>query len=278
MNTTVISEQAGDVFKKLHLSWSNFLGYLPILIGGIICFVITFFLANFISKITVKYAFRRSKDGLIANFMGKVIWAVILVIGTVLALGILGLGTISNKILAGAGITTFVVGFALKDIGENFLSGIILAFSRPYHVGNLIECDGTRGIVKSMTMRETTVEGENGKIIMIPNSSIIKNPLIRYINDDNNMRHEFSISVDTAHLKEAMHQIRKTVSSFDYVLKGKEKPVKVIIDSLKGDKVKLLVIFWFDKSTFKGSRSDSKSEIMFAVFNALDKADFKFSE
>lgn len=264
------------ILKNFHLSWSAFLDSLPAILGGIICFIITILLANFFSRIASKYALRRSKDSLVANFIGKIIWSVIFILGTVLALGILGLGTISNKILAGAGITTFVIGFALKDIGENFLAGLILAFSRPYRVGNLIECTGVKGVVKDMTMRQTTVEAENGKIIMIPNSNILNNPLTKYINDDNNLHQEFAISVDTAVAKEAVKLIETTIHSFNAV-NSKTKPVKVVVDSLDDDKIKLRVIFWLDGTTFKGSRSDTRSEIMFAVFDALNKAGYKYS-
>jgi small-conductance mechanosensitive channel len=49
----------------------------------------------------------------------------------VICLGIIGFDDVTNKILAGAGLTTFIIGFALKDIGENFLAGILMAFQRP---------------------------------------------------------------------------------------------------------------------------------------------------
>lgn len=264
-------------FKTFHLSWNTFISYVPAILGAIICFIATLLLAGFFSKLTSKYALKRSKDSLIANFIGKIAWSAIFILGTVLALGILGLGTISDKILAGAGITTFIVGFALKDIGENFLSGLILAFGRPYRVGNLIECSGVKGIVKDMTMRQTTVEAENGKLILIPNSLILKNPLIKYINDDNNLRQEFTINMDKTKAQEATKLIKNVINSFDSVLKNKDKHVKVIVDSLAAEKVKLLVIYWFDVEKFRGSRSDTRSEIMLAVMNQLNLAGYQYS-
>ncbi|MES2516074.1 MAG: mechanosensitive ion channel family protein [Bacteroidota bacterium] len=265
------------ILKNFHLSWDNFIQYLPALLGGIVCFALTIILANFFSKIASNYSLKRSKDSLVANFVGKIIWAIIFILGTVLALGILGLGTISDKILAGAGITTFVVGFALKDIGENFLAGLILAFSRPYRVGNLIECEKVKGVVQSMTLRQTTIEAENGKIILVPNSMIIKNPLIKYQNDDNNLRQEFSLNIESKNVKQAEKIIKETLESFDYVLKSEDKPVKVIVDSLTGGNIKLLVIFWFGINKFKGSKSGSKSDILMAVFDSLEKEGIKYS-
>lgn len=190
------------MLDNFNLSWDNFLLYLPALLGGTLCITLTIILAKFFSKISSNYSLKRSKDGLIANFIGKLIWSLIFIFGAVLTLGILGLGAVSNKILAGAGITTFVVGFALKDIGENFLSGIIVAFSRPYHIGSFIECANVKGIVESMTMRQTRVETADGKLIMIPNSMILKNPLIKYWNDDDNLQQEFNLSVDSTCVSE----------------------------------------------------------------------------
>jgi small conductance mechanosensitive channel len=191
-------------------------------------------------------------------------------------LGILGLGTISNKILAGAGITTFIIGFALKDIGENFLSGLILAFSRPYRVGSLIECLEVKGVVRNMTLRQTTVESDDGKIILVPNAMIIKNPLARYKTADN-LSQQFSLSVKVTHSRNAINIIRDAVHSFDHVLQTPEKPVKVIVDSLNSNNVKLSVVFWFDTKKFNTSFSEKKSEIMLKVFETLSKNEIEFS-
>lgn len=267
----------GSVFNNFNHFFRNFTSYVPAILGGIICIVATLFLANFLSKLISRYSLRRTKDPLISNFIGKIMWAVVFVLGAVFALGILGLGTISNKILAGAGLTTFIVGFALKDIGENFLSGLILAFSRPYRVGNLIECEDVKGIVKDMTMRQTTVEAENGKIVLIPNSMILKNPLIKYAHDDNNLRQEFMVNVAISQMHESISLIREVVSSFQFVTNTDKKPVKVVIDSLNSDKVKLRVIFWYDLTAFKGSRSGSKTDIMMKVFEQLKEHEIAFS-
>jgi hypothetical protein len=44
----------------------------------------------------------------------------------------IGFDDVTNK--TGAGLTTFIIGFALKDIGENFLAGILMAFQRPFQL------------------------------------------------------------------------------------------------------------------------------------------------
>jgi small conductance mechanosensitive channel len=264
--------------KHFDLSLDTYLNYLPALMGGILVFIITLILANFFSKVISKYSLKRTKDSLIANFIGKIIWAVVFILGTVFTLGILGLGTISNKILAGAGITTFIVGFALKDIGENFLAGLILAFSRPYKVNSLIECVGIKGIVKDMTLRQTTVEAEDGRIILIPNSKMISNPLIKYSNNRNtDLRQEFFIHVEQEKAREASDLITETIASYDHILKIPEKPIRVTVDSLYENKVKLLAVFWFDTQKLEEPEAKTKSEIIYSVMETLEKNAIKFS-
>ena len=255
----------------------RFAYYAPSIFGAIIFFALFLVVARLLSRLGTRYALRRTRDGLIASFIGKIIYFVFFIVGCVVALALLGLGTVSNKILAGAGITTFVIGFALKDIGENFLAGLILAFSRPYREGSLIECHGIKGIVRSMTMRQTTVEVENGRLVLIPNSAIIKEPLTKFQDSDLDMRQEFSLSVEPQHLRQAMDLINESISKFSFVHRHRHKAVRVILDSLSGDRAKLTVIFWFDTSKFEGSRSETKSEIILQVLDDLKNAGINYS-
>ena len=58
---------------------------------------------------------------------------------TLLFLYIIGLRDIAGSILGAASLSAFVIGFALKDIGENFLAGVIMAFDRPFRLGDTIK-------------------------------------------------------------------------------------------------------------------------------------------
>jgi small conductance mechanosensitive channel len=267
-------ERIIDSFTSL---FPTVLDYAPQIVGAVLCFTATLFLAKFLSRLASRFSMRRTEDRLIATFIGRILWSIVFIIGCVIVLGILGLGSVSNKILAGAGLTTFVVGFALKDIGENFLAGVILAFGRPYREGSLIECDGIKGTVRSMSLRQTTVEVENGRIVIMPNSSLIKDPVTKYLHSDLDMRQEFKMTTEPEKARKAVDIVKQTITSTEYVLNNEKKPVKVIVDSLKKDKVKLNVSFWIDTKKLEGSKAVTKSEIMLKVFDRLDKEGVKFS-
>jgi small-conductance mechanosensitive channel len=90
---------------------------------------------------------------------------------------------------------TFIIGFTFKDIGENFLSGILMAFKSPFRIGDLVQTGDITGYVTSLSLRETTLKSLDGKDVFIPNSTILKEPLSNFT-IDGFLRYEFVIGVD----------------------------------------------------------------------------------
>src|SRR5690606_12848659 len=130
-------------------------------------------------------------------------------------LRILGFSDLTSNILAGAGILTFIVGFAFKDIGENFLAGILLAFKSPFKINDLIETENIIGYVVDLTIRETRIKTLDGKDVFIPNGQIIKNPLFNYT-IDGFLRYEFIIGLDyESNTKKAINLILETVKKIE---------------------------------------------------------------
>ena len=79
-----------------------------------------YFLANLLQKFLRKRLLVRMDDPLLANFLSVVFRLIIILLGFLLVFRIIGLTGLVSGLLAGAGITAFVIGFALKDIGEKF--------------------------------------------------------------------------------------------------------------------------------------------------------------
>ncbi|WP_181885215.1 mechanosensitive ion channel domain-containing protein [Pontibacter diazotrophicus] len=93
-------------------------------------------------------------------------WAVI-IIGLLLVLQTLGLSGVASGLLASAGLSAVVIGFAFKDIAENFLAGLILAFNRPFEINDTIEVDETIGKVKALHLRTTHIRTFDSKDVFI---------------------------------------------------------------------------------------------------------------
>ena len=208
----------------LNSYWETFLYLLPKIAIAVIVFIIILIIASKISQLVRKAASLRMDDPLIVNFLGRITRWSLIVSGLILCMFLLGLGGIAGGLIAGAGVSAIIIGFAFKDIGENFLAGIILAFSRPYNIGDKVETGSTYGIVRALDLRNTHIKTFDGKDVYVPNAMVLKNPLINYTRDGF-LRYEFLVGIDyDDNIQHAIEVILKAVSSVEGVLAGDKAP------------------------------------------------------
>lgn len=234
-------------------------------IGFILLFVVVgFIISNFIKRKIRSRLVKKSPNHITASFISQIISFTLKTIVVLVTLYLLGLNSFTNKILAGAGLLTFVIGFALKDIGENFLAGIILAFKSPFRLDDLIKVNDIEGFVKDISIRETLIKTPDGKDVFLPNSIILKNPLFNYT-IDGFLRYEFMVGIAYENNpSEALKVILEKVNNVEGVLKGDRKP-GITIDELATNSINIRVMFWVD--TFKTSKRSVHQSIRSKVMN-----------
>lgn len=257
-----------DNFKAMLLkSWQNLYQSMPSIVFSIIVFVIGIFVIRKLKSLAYTYIDKRSKDPLVSDFLVNVVALILTIFLLIISLSILGFGEMTDKILAGAGISTFIIGFAMKDIGENFLSGIVMAFKRPFRIGDLIEINGFKGKVTNMSLRETLIKTLDGKEVFIPNGLIAKNGLTNYTLDDL-LRTDFIIGLDyNDDTEDALDIIEAILKNFEGVLQNPE-PIAVI-DELATSTVNVRVSYWYMTNDIKVPGAKLKSNIMLKVFKTL---------
>lgn len=124
---------------------------------------------------------RLTHDLDLARFLAKAGSISIYSIFGVTVLGTLGVDT--NPIIAGIGVTGFTVGFALKEIATNFLSGVLLVFNKPFRKGQYLKVMGTaaglhmEGVVESIDARYVLLRKDTG-LLMIPSVMVYTNPIL----------------------------------------------------------------------------------------------------
>lgn len=262
-----MTEQFQNFKNILHKSWINFYEAMPSIVLAILVFGIGLLIIRKLKNSAYNFIDKRSNDPLVSDFLVNVVSLILTIFLLVISLSILGFGEITDKILAGAGITTFIIGFALKDIGENFLSGIIMAFKRPFRIGDLIEINGFKGKVTNMSLRETLIKTLDGKEVFIPNGLIAKNGLVNYTLDDLLQTH-FIIGLDyNDETQEALNIIEEILNTEPNVLKHPE-PL-VVIDELATSTVNVKVSYWYMTNNIKVPGAKLKSNIMLKVFKSL---------
>ena len=232
-------------FQKIFSDYIEQIGvFIPNLIAGLVLLILAIILGKIVYRIIVKTTKKRWKQNILSNFLAEVVKWVFYLIGLISALNVMGFSGVTNTIFAGAGVSAIVIGFAFKDIGENFLAGIILAFKRPFEIGDIIEIQGDKGTVKDLDLRSTHLRNSEGKDIYIPNSSIIKNTLVNFTKDGY-LRVNFLIGIapecDIEHTREL---IMNYLNSNDAVLKSPAS--NVVVNDLGEFTVDLKVLFWID--------------------------------
>lgn len=222
---------------------------IPNIITGIIILIMAVVLGKITYKIIARITQKRWQDSIISNFLAEIVKWVFYLFGVIIALSIVGFTGIASTIFAGAGVSAIVFGFAFKDIGENFLAGIILVLKRPFEIGDIIEIQGCKGTVKDLDLRLTHLRNAEGKDIYIPNSSILKNTLINYTKDGF-LRMNFMIGISPeCDIEITRGLILDYLNTNNMILKT--PTYAVIVQELGEFTIDIQVLFWIDILTSK---------------------------
>jgi small conductance mechanosensitive channel len=265
-----------DILEELGSYYDSLVIITPkLLLASIVIFVV-WFLSRTIRRFTDRKLKMRMEDPLLAEFLATMTRFVVIIFGVLLALKILGLGGITSSILAGAGISAFIIGFALRDIGENFLAGILMAFKRPFRVGDFVELKVITGPiigkVLALSIRDTRLKTPDGKDVYVPNGMIVKNPLINYT-IDGFLRFDEVINLPSGgDYKELMESLRIAAEAVDGVIK-KRKKVAVFVSSINPKGIELTVSFWIDTFASQKTSDKIRSDVLLRLQEIIEKQD-----
>ncbi|HEY2917552.1 MAG TPA: mechanosensitive ion channel domain-containing protein, partial [Candidatus Binatia bacterium] len=137
---------------------------------------------------------------------------IILALGFVAGLGVLGVDFSKVSILAGAfGVG---IGFGLQSIVNNFVSGLILLFERPIHVGDTVEVGNLQGTVRRIGIRASVIHTGAGADIIVPNSQLVTDKVTNWTLSDRLRRVDLPIGVnygaDPKKVIELLEQVART--------------------------------------------------------------------
>jgi small conductance mechanosensitive channel len=262
-----------DIFyKSINQSWTNLISHLPNVLFSLVVLLLALLIIKMINKYAKKFVVSKSNDPLIADFVLSIISLLLTITLFIICLGIIGFDDVTNKILAGAGLTTFIIGFALKDIGENFLAGILMAFQRPFRIGDLIQIDNIKGRVIEMNLRSTTIKTLDGIDAYIPNASILKNNLENFTIDEL-MRSQFIISIShDDKIDEAFLLINSFLEENEFVLKFPS--YKTIVEKIENDVVLIGVYYWYKTDEIKAPGDKLKSDLQLNICKGIKTGGF----
>lgn len=119
----------------------------------------------------------------------------LIILGFLVILPVMVPGFNVNTLAVVLGSLSFGVGFGLRNVADNFFSGIILLIERPIKVADRIEVDGIHGTVVEIRARSTTVRTNDNIDIIVPNSSFITGNVVNLNHNDDRVRFKIPIGV-----------------------------------------------------------------------------------
>ncbi len=157
---------------------ADFLTFLPKLLSALVLFILTLYLASLLSRLVRNIMQRRRADPGISLLVYHITRWGLIIAGTAAALQQVDFEL--TAFLAGLGILGFTVGFALQDISQNVVAGLLLLIQKPFEIDDLIEVENYRGHVRSVDLRSTELHTLDGQNVLIPNASVFTTPIINY--------------------------------------------------------------------------------------------------
>ena len=166
--------------EKLESWYEVAIKTIPNFIVAVIVLIIFVVIGKITKKIVAKFLPKLTSSQAIQNLLQTIVYLTILAIGVFVALGILNLDKTVTSILAGAGVIGLALGFAFQEIASNFISGIFIAISKPYQVGDIVEINDYLGEVNKIKFRTTSIMTFQGLEVLIPNKTMFTDALINY--------------------------------------------------------------------------------------------------
>ncbi len=261
-----------SILEVVETYFNQFLLHLPTLLISIIVLVVFIIIAKIARKNVETLSAKVIDDPSLQNLAGTAASVALTIVGIFAAATILFPGLRAGDIVAVLGLSSVAIGFAFKDIFQNFLAGILLLMQRPFVVGDQIEVEGYCGTIEHINVRSTTIRSYDGDQVIIPNADVYSSPVTVYTADDTR-RSSFDTGVGYGEdIEEARAVILNAVKeNCDRVL---DEPGPAVIVTGHGDSsVDLRVVFWTKSD--RRSSTLATDQVATAIKYALDEAEIE---
>jgi small-conductance mechanosensitive channel len=216
----------------------------PLILLSLLILPLAWISAGFVAKFMRWSLQNKVESPFLRDVFARAVAFPVFLIGLYVVLQVAGLTQLALSLLGGAGVLGVVIGFAFRDIAENFLASLLLSIRRPFRSGDLITVAGETGTVQSMNTRSTVLITPEGNHIQIPNSVIFKS-IIENQTAAPYIRDSFVVGIgyDDA-IADAQDIILKVLEAHTAVVT--DPPPMALTDELGASTVDIKAYYWFN--------------------------------
>lgn len=236
ISLSTLPEQIGAMFQ-------GFMSLLPNLIIGVVVFFI-FWIVGKTIRTFIRRKTRARDTRNIGLVFGRLLQGALVILGFLIAAAIIFPGFDPADILASLGIGGVAIGFAFKDILQNFLAGILILLTEPFQLEDQIVFGNFEGTVEHIETRATTIRTYDGRRVVIPNAELFTNSvMVNTAYDRRRLQYDIGIGYGDD-IAKAKKIILNTLNERDDVLK-KPEPEALVVD-LAGSSINIRARWWID--------------------------------
>ena len=227
------------------------------ILAALLIFIIGRWVAKLIRRSVAKLMAARNLDPMLVNFLGAILYSILLVAVVIAAVSQLGIQT--TPLIAVLGAAGLAVGLALQNSLGNFAAGVMLIFFRPFTKGDYVEAGGTSGTVNEVGIFNTTLNTPDNRRVIVPNGQITSDTITNYSAHDTR-RIDMIIGVDYGDdLKVTRSTLEKTLGRHEKVL---DDPAPVVwVMELADSSVNFAVRPWVNAADYWQVRNELLEQI-----------------
>lgn len=165
-------------WHKLNEIGRDLIAVLPNLAIGIVIFVTFLFVARGVRALVARLTRDKRKSHSLSLLLGRISYAGVVLLGLLVAVTIIVPSFTPASLISALGVSGIAIGFAFKDIFQNFLAGILLLVTEPFRIDDQIKYKDFEGTVESIQTRATTIRTYDGRRVVIPNAELFTNAVM----------------------------------------------------------------------------------------------------
>ncbi|BBD69479.1 MscS mechanosensitive ion channel [Nostoc commune NIES-4072] len=237
-----MNAEISAAWDKVQSMINGFIALLPNLLLGLIVFILFLFIASRIKVVVKRLTRNRRSARNLGLVLGRLAQGITILIGLFIALSIVIPSFKAGDLVQLLGISGVAIGFAFRDILQNFLAGILILLTEPFQIDDQIVFKGFEGTVENIQTRATTIRTYDGRRIVIPNSELFTNSVTVNTAFDNR-RLEYDVGIGYGDdIDQAKQLMLDAMHSVDEVLK--DPAPDVLAMELAGSTVNIRVRWW----------------------------------
>ncbi|WP_013334681.1 mechanosensitive ion channel family protein [Gloeothece verrucosa] len=261
-----MSIEISKAWNQIQDMINNFIALLPNLLLEFIVFLVFFLIGRVVKRGVKRLTRHRRQARNLALVLGRLAQGIIILVGLFIALSIVIPSFKAGDLVQLLGISGVAIGFAFRDILQNFLAGILILLTEPFQINDQIIFKDFEGTVENIETRATTIRTYDGRRIVIPNSELFTNSVL--VNTAfENRRLEYDIGIGYGDdIEGAKQLILEAIRSTEGVLSDPAPDVLVV--DLAASTVNIRARWWIQPPR-RSDALDLRDKVLTAIKNKL---------